>query len=205
MMEVKEWMALENDTGHPTIVLTDPKSGEILAKPRISVFSRQAVGPVNLVAPVQEESEGGLASQFYAQLEAERTTIEEVYEAALELDDDAPEPALLDQDAFEDAYLPAKPAYEMPEEREPMETTETPAPKVEIVKEPELIQATEAAVKLAEEAGLDLATIEGSGAEGAIIKSDVEAALKAEAEAEAEQKAEAEKADANSSEGRSHG
>ncbi|KKL07762.1 hypothetical protein LCGC14_2582780 [marine sediment metagenome] len=206
MMEVKEWMALENDTGHPTIVLTDPKSGEILAKPRISVFSKHAVGPVNLLAPLGSKDASELEHKFEAQINAERTTIEELYEAALEIDDDAPEPALLDSDAFEDAYLPAMPAYDMPEETEPAEIP-PPAPTVKIVKEPEppVIQATEAAVKLAEENGLDLATIEGSGAEGAIIKSDVEAALKAEAEAEAEEKAEAEKADASSSEGRNHG
>ena len=194
MIEVKEWMALENDTGHPTLVLTDPKSGEILAKPRISVFSKQTVGAVNLVARLGSKDAAELEQRFKTQLRAERVTIEESYEAALELDDDAPEPELLDSDAFEDEYLPAEPDYDMPEEREPIEL---PEPKVEIVKvpEPKLVRATEAALNLAEQAGLDLALIEGSGAEGAIIKSDVEKAIEAEAE----------QADENSSEGRSHG
>lgn len=49
--------------------------------------------------------------------------------------------------------------------------------------EPE-ISASPAAVKLAEEHGIDLVTVEGSGAGGSIVKSDVEAAVAALVEGE---------------------
>jgi len=49
-----------------------------------------------------------------------------------------------------------------------------PAPKVEVVE----FDITNSARQLAEEAGLDLATVEGTGKEGRILKSDVQKAIK---------------------------
>jgi len=43
---------------------------------------------------------------------------------------------------------------------------------------PVAIEATDTARTLAEEHGIDLATLEGSGKEGRILKSDVEKAIK---------------------------
>lgn len=45
-------------------------------------------------------------------------------------------------------------------------------------------KASDAVKKLAEEAGIDLATITGSGTNGNIVKADVEAAIKAKEEAD---------------------
>jgi pyruvate/2-oxoglutarate dehydrogenase complex dihydrolipoamide acyltransferase (E2) component len=49
--------------------------------------------------------------------------------------------------------------------------------KFEIVSGEPAVNATDAAVELAHERGIDLAEIEGSGADGRILKSDVEAAV----------------------------
>ena len=188
MTEFVEWMGKENDTGFPIGVLVDPKSGAIVAKPRISVFSKDPVGPVNLVAPIGDEAAEQLAEQFSVQLAAEHQTIGEQFDVAREADENAPEPALLTRGAFDDTYLPMEPG------EPPEESTPTAEPEVVI---------SDAAVKLAEEAGIDLDAVEGSGAGGAIIVSDIEKAIKSEteagakAEAEAEAETKAEQADAN--------
>jgi pyruvate/2-oxoglutarate dehydrogenase complex dihydrolipoamide acyltransferase (E2) component len=49
------------------------------------------------------------------------------------------------------------------------EITEAPA-----VKEPDWLKATPSAAELAEEYGIDLSTVDGSGKDGTIVKKDVE-------------------------------
>ncbi|MFQ5746057.1 MAG: 50S ribosomal protein L21 [Gemmatimonadota bacterium] len=60
----------------------------------------------------------------------------------------------------------------------PARKPETPAPKP--AAEAKAVEATPAAAALAEEHGIDLSTIEGSGKEGRILKGDVEKAIKAQ-------------------------
>lgn len=75
----------------------------------------------------------------------------------------APAPAPKAEIPAEAAAAPAKPAAKAPAAK--------PA-------EPVAIEATDTARTLAEEHGIDLATLEGTGKEGRILKSDVEKAIK---------------------------
>ena len=74
---------------------------------------------------------------------------------------------------------PAKPA----KAKKPVEAVEVEAPVAETepatVDAPVEVNATDTARSLAEEHGIDLATIEGTGKEGRILKSDVTKAIKA--------------------------
>ena len=78
----------------------------------------------------------------------------------------------------------AAPAKKEAEAR-PAEVKEVPvaAKKEEAVPEAVAIDITDSARELAEEAGLDLETIEGTGKEGRILKSDVQKAIKKRDEA----------------------
>lgn len=67
----------------------------------------------------------------------------------------------------------AKPAPKKAAKAAP-EKAAKPAPKAEVVE----FDITDSARELAEEAGLDLATVEGTGKEGRILKSDVQKAIK---------------------------
>ena len=98
--------------------------------------------------------------------------------------------------AMDDTYKTAWPLHEVDRGiYEARKAAGWPVDYVELVKEPEVpvytgmepeptipvqtgIDATDAAVKLAAEHGLDLAAITGTGTDGRIIKSDVEAAIK---------------------------
>ncbi len=73
----------------------------------------------------------------------------------------------------------AKPAP-APQAEIPAEAAAEPAKKAPAAKpaEPVAIEATDSARALAEENGIDLATLEGTGKEGRILKSDVEKAIK---------------------------
>lgn len=75
---------------------------------------------------------------------------------------------------------PAKPEAAKPETAEP-EAPEPEAAKPEAA-EPEAaadVDITDAARELAEEHGLDLSTVEGTGVDGRILKGDVQKAIKA--------------------------
>ena len=78
-----------------------------------------------------------------------------------------------------EAKAPAKPA----KAKKPVEAVEVEAPVAETepatVDAPVEVNATDTARSLAEEHGIDLATIEGTGKEGRILKSDVTKAIKA--------------------------
>jgi len=86
-----------------------------------------------------------------------------------------------------EAKAPTKPARakktDEPVEVEPVEVeapvVETEPVVVEPKEAPAEIDATDTARSLAEENGIDLATIEGTGKEGRILKSDVAKAIKA--------------------------
>jgi len=71
-----------------------------------------------------------------------------------------------------EAEKPAKPEAEKPAKPE-AEKPATVEPAVEV-------DATDTARELAAEAGIDLATIEGTGKEGRVLKSDVQKAIKAQ-------------------------
>jgi large subunit ribosomal protein L21 len=72
---------------------------------------------------------------------------------------------------------PEKEAPEAAVVEAPVETVADEAPAVEATSAPEF-DITDSARELAEEAGIDLATIEGTGKEGRILKSDVQKAIK---------------------------
>jgi pyruvate/2-oxoglutarate dehydrogenase complex dihydrolipoamide acyltransferase (E2) component len=55
-----------------------------------------------------------------------------------------------------------------------LKTPEEPPQEVAAEEEPDWLRATPAALELAEESGVNLSTINGSGKEGTIVKSDVE-------------------------------
>jgi 2-oxoglutarate dehydrogenase E2 component (dihydrolipoamide succinyltransferase) len=83
-----------------------------------------------------------------------------------------------------EAKAPAKPAKAKKIATESVEV-EAPAVEVEVEPEPEVVEApvevdaTDTARSLAEENGIDLSTLEGTGKEGRILKSDVTKAIKA--------------------------
>lgn len=65
------------------------------------------------------------------------------------------------------------------EEAKPAKAEKPAEPKAEKPAEPKVeIEATDSARELAAEAGIDLATLEGTGKEGRILKSDVQKAIK---------------------------
>ena len=86
------------------------------------------------------------------------------------------EAAPVAEEAVEKKAAPEAPVVEAP-------APEAPAAEVEPTAAPE-INITDAARKLAEEHGIDLAGLEGSGAGGRILKGDVEKAIRAQADEE---------------------
>ena len=91
----------------------------------------------------------------------------------------------------------AKPRPKKAKKAEPQPSEEMPADAIAVAEEqavepaavaepkaPAVVDITDAARKLAEENGIDLATIEGSGAGGRILKGDVEKAIRAKADEE---------------------
>jgi large subunit ribosomal protein L21 len=85
---------------------------------------------------------------------------------------EAEKPARPVAKAKAEAEKPAKPEAEKPAKPE-AEKPATVEPAVEV-------DATDTARELAAEAGIDLATIEGTGKEGRVLKSDVQKAIKAQ-------------------------
>lgn len=157
-----KWMAIDNDSGYPVPVLCKPRTGELVAKPERNVFSKEPVGAVNLVGTEGDEAAEDLLDQFETQYEAEVNTVAEAIQAAEEDGDEEL------ADSLEQRYARLYEIYF------PME----PAPAAEPEKAGQgTIAASEAAVKLAEAEGIDLALIEGSGKDGSITKADVEAAI----------------------------
>lgn len=65
------------------------------------------------------------------------------------------------------------------EEEEPVEPTEEPEEKSSDADDEDDVNATRAAIRLAEKNGLDIADIEGTGKGGRVLKSDAKAAVKA--------------------------
>jgi small subunit ribosomal protein S16 len=123
---------------------------------------KEAPEAVEEEAPVEEVPE---AVEEEAPVEEVPEAVEE--EAPVE---EAPE-AVEEEAPAEEA--PAEEAEEEAPVEEAPEAVEEEAPPAEAEEEEAEINITDAAKKLAEEAGIDISTVEGTGKDGAILKSDI--------------------------------
>jgi small subunit ribosomal protein S16 len=144
--------------------------------------------PKKVEEPEAEEAPEAEAVEEEAPEAEAPEAVEETPEAAAE-EEAAPE--AVEETPEEEAEEEAAPEVEAEEtpaeevEEEAPEAGEEEAPAAEVEEEPapeaaeeKEIKITDAAQKLAEEAGIDISTVEGTGKDGAILKSDITKLIK---------------------------
>jgi len=111
----------------------------------------------------------------------EAEVVEEEAPEAEVVEEEAPEAEVVEEETPEaeavEEEAPEAEAEETPEAEAEAEAEEAPEEE-EVEQEPEAeeekkVNITDAAKKLAEEAGIDISTVEGTGKDGAILKSDI--------------------------------
>ena len=107
----------------------------------------------------------------------EAEVVEEEAPEAEAVEEEAPEAEAVEEEAPE-AEAEETPEAEAEEEAPEAEAEEEAPEEKEVEQEPEAeeekqVNITDAAKKLAEEAGIDISTVEGTGKDGAILKSDI--------------------------------